>query len=185
MFFRKRGISSIVAIVAIIMITLAAVVIIVSYIIPLVRDSLNEGTECFGLEDYFKFDEDYGYNCYKNISGYNLYGLSVGADSGGAGEKKIKGLKLAFVKTGGTESFEIIEGDSVSSSNKGMRMVEVGESNLKVPEAGEVVTYVYNTSELFSEVRVLPILESDRTCEVTDSIRIKDVICDAATNFSL
>jgi len=184
----KRGISSIVAVVSIIMITFAAVVIVVGYVVPLVRDSLDDSTECFGLEDYFQFDEDFGYNCYKyNVTtGEKLYGMSVGADAGGSGDdREVKGLKLTFVRAGSTDSVEIFEGDPKTSTEGGVRMVEIAKGTLEVPGPGETKTYVYNSTATFTEVKVLPILESERVCDVTDTISIRDVFCGDLVDFDL
>lgn len=66
--FGKKGLSAVVATVSLVLLTFAAVVVISSFIIPLVRDNLNEGTECSAYRDYFFFEEEFGYNCYNGTS---------------------------------------------------------------------------------------------------------------------
>ena len=50
---RKRGLSNVVSTILLVLLTFSAVVIVAGILIPFVRDSLNEGSECLDYRDYF------------------------------------------------------------------------------------------------------------------------------------
>jgi len=174
----KRGLSAIVATISLVLLTFAAVGIIAGFIIPLVRNNLDSGTECVDYKDYFIFREDLGYNCIK-IETTRLYAISVGA----AGvneetENKISGFKLAFITSAGdSEAVDVKDPFSNYGGDVGMiRRVNI-TLPLQIPGSGGARTYVYNSTTVFESVSVAPILKSGRTCGISDSIKFKSVIC--------
>ena len=172
---RKKGLSSVVATVSLILLTFAAVGIIAEYIIPLVKDNLSDGGECLNYRDYFSFRDELGYNCGKN----GLYSVSVGASpAGGETGKKINGFVLVFIEeTGDSSDVEVSIGSSDFGMDEGMIRRVNTSLKLDVPKSGEVRTYVYNSSKRFISVEIYPKLMSDRLCSLTDSIKIEDVVC--------
>ena len=55
----RKGISPVVATLLIVFVTVAAVTLVAKFIVPLVTNNLNEGTECVDYSDYFYFEEDF------------------------------------------------------------------------------------------------------------------------------
>ena len=49
----KRGVSEVVATVLIILLTVAAVVALISFIKPFVEGNLNDSTECLAFDNYY------------------------------------------------------------------------------------------------------------------------------------
>ncbi|MBI5803849.1 type IV pilin N-terminal domain-containing protein [Candidatus Pacearchaeota archaeon] len=176
---KKKALSSVVATILLVMLTIIAVAIIAGFIIPFVSDSLNEGTECVDYTNYFIFEDEFGYNCYSQVDGENFYAISVGVSSAKSeSEEKIKGFKLAFQKTGGSEVADVLEGEPTSGELGGIRMLDSAKPIIEIPKGREVRTYVYRTTETFESVGISPILKSGRLCDQTDKIRVSFEICE-------
>jgi hypothetical protein len=79
----------------------------------------------------------------------------------------ITGFKVGLIASGSSTVMDVSEGES----NPDMKMygATMGGS-LSVPGVGEVKTYV--VSGVYDRVEVFPILESGRTCDDGDSIKI-------------
>lgn len=183
----KRGVSGVVATVALILITVAAAVFIAGFVVPLVKTQLSEGTECLGYEEYFIFYEDFGYNCYSKtveLPQYFLTAVSIEANT--VSQEKLDnlgGMRLQFRGAGEELGIEVVNGAS-ADSNK-LRMLKVSDTTLSVPEKGGVKTYVLNSSVKYDGVEVYPVLKNGRICEQTDKIKIAGVPCNPQTPMSI
>ena len=165
---KKRGLSQVVATVLLILITVAAAVIIASFIIPWIRGGL-ESTECFNYRDYFTFENDFGYNCYNEYSGMNNYLISISAKSGlNETQENVVGFDLAFIKKGDSVVLTVKNGDSPLY----ILMNSDPRSALYLPKSGEIRTYYYNNSDVFKSAKIYPILSSGRKCEPSDTVVI-------------
>jgi flagellin-like protein len=178
--FNKKGLSPVVATVALVLITVAAAVFLAGFVIPLVKNSLNQGTECLGYEDYFKFYEEFDYNCYRIINdstrNYTLTAVSIEADTVPQEKlENIKALRIQFIGSGGDDPIEVVNGGDADPNH--FRMLN-NSTALSIPEKGGVKTYVLNSSMKFKTVEVYPVLKNDRICEQTDKISIEDVLCE-------
>src|SRR3989338_4613044 len=152
--WKKRGVSTIIATVLIILLTIAAAALLAQFIVPYVKDSLSGSTECLNYRDYFQFKEKAGnnkenYNCYQ-LSGSSeltkFYGASISA-VGNDSSLDIKGFNLVFIKSdGSTKPVRVIEeGKARSGSEEGIKNLDPSSSNLKIPKTGETYTYSYNS----------------------------------------
>lgn len=171
---KKKAISPVVATVALVMITLAAAVFIAGFVVPFVRDNLNEGTECVGYEEYFSFYEEFEYNCYRVEAGNYLIAISIEANS--ISEEKLNnldGMRLQFMAEGESNGIEIKDGEATNASR--IRMLKTSESTLSVPQKGEVKTYVYNSDSQYEKVEVYPLLKNGRMCEKSGEIKL--ILC--------
>jgi len=168
----KRGISSIVATVALILLTFSAVVVIAGFIVPFVRDNLTEGSECFPYRDYLTFEEDFGYNCFNITDGTRSQWISVRAGSADEEtESRVVGLKLSFITPGDTSVVDIDEMGTMT----GVEMLN-GDATFLIPKSGEVRSYIYNRNESFNFVEVFVKLDNGKVCEKSDSIKL-DNLC--------
>lgn len=177
----KIALSAVVATIMLVLLTIVAVTIVASFIIPLVRKGLEEGTECFPYRDYFSFEEEFGYNCYNASSSNRLYAISVRAGPiTDEEEAKVKGFKLAFLSTGESITASVEQGFPALSSQGSIRMLDSSLDSLEIPKNGEVRTYVYNAqnAQSFTSVEIFPLLNSGKLCEETDSVRLDN--CDPA-----
>lgn len=170
----KKGVSTVVVTVLLILITIAAVVLLANAIIPFVKNNLAKSSECLDYKDYFKFQEvmsfngaDYRFNCY-NDSGY--YGFSImNQGSGKSGSGTPAGFAIVFSDGKTTKRMDIKDGDSVGD----VRMLGSSLTKIIVPELGGIQTYVYNSGgESYNSMEVYPLLENGRICDKSDSIGI-------------
>lgn len=177
--FNKNGLSTIVATISLVLITIVAAGIIAGIVVPLVKTQLNDAKECFGYEDYFTFYEDFEYNCRQNSSQSWLQGISVKADS--VSEEKaenVKGFKLHFLGDGSSESADVEEGKIIGE----IRMLNSSITHLEVPVQGEVRTYVYESDKVFDFIEIYPVMKSGRVCDETDRIDIRGAVCNPSIN---
>ncbi|MFH1802625.1 MAG: archaellin/type IV pilin N-terminal domain-containing protein [archaeon] len=186
----KKGLSPVVATIAILMITVVAAGIIAGIVVPLVRDRLSDSTECIGYEDYFTFYEEFEYNCYKiiddGVENYSIIALSVGADT--VSNEKVEslgGMRLAFLGDGSSIPVDVSDDLDASPEKGKIRMLKTADLKLALPERGGVKTYVYNASGTYDSVEVYPVLKSGKQCDMTDSIRIKGHFCRSDLNLTI
>jgi hypothetical protein len=179
----KKGLSAVVVTVLLIFITTVAGVIIAGYLVPLVRDNLNEGSECFDFREYFTFDDQFDYNCYEldKVSGDYRYAVSVKAKTmDRENSEKVTSFVLGFDGISGVSNSIEVPLRDISDFGEGVgqiRRIEVG-SPLEFPVSGEVRTYVYNNgAEKVEEIKIAPILDSGKVCDVTDRIKTVSNIC--------
>lgn len=181
MLIKKKGLSAVVATIALIFLSVAAVTIVANFLIPFVRERLGE-TDCFNYRDYFYFEENYGYNCYNHTEYSNYYyGLSIGARSSKeAANEKVDGFRLAFQKTGEAQVIDVKNGTANNSGEGGIRMLNSSITLMQLPNIGEVKTYIYNSSTGdFNSVDVYAILKDNKVCpDASDSIKVAGMICE-------
>ena len=166
MIFNKKGLSTVVATMLIILLTLTAGSILITIVVPYVKNSL-DSTECFKFRDYYSFDESLGYSCYDEAN--NRYVMSIKVRTDETDANKIKGLDLRFLSDAKADVVEIKEG----AFTPNVEMLDGGE--LVVPVAGgkyRAVTYNYTTNEAYDKVEVYPISTDGKICDKSDSIKI-------------
>jgi len=176
----KRGLSTIVATVLLIFLTISAIVIITNFIVPFVEDSLDE-TSCVEFRGYFAFDESFDLNCYKNdldaTDDEREYKISVAASSDNSNADKVIGFDLRFLREG---SAVVVKG-RLEDKNAKLSMFDKTIMGFKIPVSGgeySVLSYVYSAfdenSEKFGQVKIYPILKGGRICEESDSIQLAE-----------
>ncbi len=161
----KKGLSEIIAVLGILLMTFSAVVFLIGLLVPYVRDNLNKSTECNDYKDYFLFEEANGFNCKNDSAGE--YWMSIKTNFPGGKESQVKGFKTSFTKyDGSSEVFDVINGTNMGN----VKMVYNRTSPLLIPLRNEIRTFGFNTTSIFEKAEILPILKSGRACEVSDSI---------------
>lgn len=179
LYHNKRGLSPVVATILLVLLTFSAVVIVAKFIVPLVSKNLEGGSECFAYSDYFYFERDFGYNCYKSEDNNWLIAVSIGAAAAEEDvSSEIAGFQLGFTREGESIGVEVEEGQATSSEEGGIRMLNDSLESIEIPDSGEVRTYVYNSNILYTQVHAYPVLKSKRVCDRTDTIKIEGEICD-------
>ncbi|MFH1290895.1 MAG: archaellin/type IV pilin N-terminal domain-containing protein [Nanoarchaeota archaeon] len=183
MIIQKKGLSPVVATVAVIMLTLVAAGFIAGVVVPLIKNQLNDAKECFGYEEYFTFYEEFEYNCYINISTDWLHGVSIKAKAA-SGDKveQVKGFNLQFMGSGESIAVTVENGTAVRDE---IRMLKLSKTFLEVPKQGEVKTYVYNGTRRFDSVEVFPLLKSGRVCEGTSKIDLRGERCHSSVDLEI
>ncbi len=175
----KRGLSPVIAVLLLILITVAAVTLVATFLIPFVKDTLNDSTECVDYKSYFTFEENFEdgdkviqYNCYDSEGNH---GASIKAGSIDAEkEKLVDGFDLVFIKEGSSEKARATS-DPLGVSDVTM----LAGGAIEIPSSGELRTYVYSSENRnqFDKVEVHAVLKSGRVCEASDSIKF--IQCDS------
>jgi flagellin-like protein len=167
----KRALSPVIAVVLLILITIAAGAIIAGFSIPFVRDGLDESTRCLDFNEYYSFKESvefkgvaYQFNCFdKDKQGFSIATKSVENNS----VKNLDGFNILFYGDKDTEILKMEKGKVTTGVN------ELGKisGNLEIPKQGEIRTYVYQTGERFNRMEVYPIVKG-KICDKSDDIEI-------------
>ncbi len=177
----KRGLSTIIATVLLLLLTIAAVAIVASFIIPFARDRPMKATECIPYQGYFKFEEvfklggqEYRYNCYYSNPPNSLQGVSVKAGADNDTSQNIAGFNLVFaVKGGEGVTVNVVNGKSFPD----FKMLRSSFGNqVNITKSGETRTYVFNAGKKYDIIKIYPVLKSGRICDESDKIEIG--VCD-------
>lgn len=172
---KKRGVSPVIATVLLVILALAAVGILASYLVNFTKTGLGKAGECIPYRDYFKFDDSFGYDCRSG----NLYAFSIKVtsteDESLAGN--LKGFSVAFTDENGETSVSNVYSGNLSGCGAGKtKMLAKGCSEaLALPAAGGTKTYVYDSGgKSFKTAEVYAVLSNNRLCEKSDTIEIMD-----------
>lgn len=153
----KRGQSAVVTTVLLILLTIAAMVIIIGFVIPFVNDQLNSGN-CLDVAG--KVDLGSTYTCYDDTEGVMRVQIHI-QDIGSL----IKGF---VVELGGATS------DSISITQESFTLGDFEMyqgSTFSLPGNNGARTYNITFAEKPEIIKVYPILnEGNRVCEESDSI---------------
>ena len=168
----KRGLSTVIASVLLILLTISAVAIVISFVVPFVNKSL-KNTECFEFRDYIKFDDTFGYNCYEQSSGTKSYVLSVRAKADNSSAENIIGFNLRFLGDGVGNSLSLKKGEPVGD----VRIVgELGGGNILIPQSGSkysVLSYNYTSSDNYEKAEIYATINENRICDISDSVKLR------------
>ena len=152
----------------IILLTLVAVSIVAGIVVPFVNKSL-KSTSCFKAKDYLSFDDRSKYNCYDESNA--RYIIAVKSKLNETTKEGIKGFNLRFIKEDNVKVIGIIEG----SIDPNLKMFDQSISaNLILPSAGKYPSLVYNytSSETYEKVELYALMNDDRVCDKSDSIKL-------------
>ncbi len=173
----KRGVSTVVATVLIVLVTIVITAIIAQTVIKFTNDELTKSKECLDYRDYFTFEESLGYTCIQKRPSGSYYGFSVRAAVGESDlNGSIQGFNIVLTKDASSKVASITRGQIRSTAVGGVWMVG-STSNLELPSKGEVISYVYNSaSGDYTKAELYPVLSSGRICEMSDSIRFQPCV---------
>lgn len=157
----KRGVSPVIATVLLLVISVILVAIIAAFLVPFVRDSVDQSSDCFKVLNKVRLVQT-EYSCYTEGANAST-GFSVQVDN-----VDISGFTAILYAQGRAEPFDILRG--TTGGQQGIRMLEgLYGGPLEVPLSGGLRTYVAKGT--YTKVEVAPILESG-TCEKTPAINI-------------
>ena len=97
MYLNKLGLSTVIATVLILMLTIVAVAVLANFLIPFVKNSLQKSTECLDVQDKYSFEEREGLNCVSNMGEIIL---AVRADGAMSVDDKTDGFDLVLSGNG-------------------------------------------------------------------------------------
>lgn len=137
----KKGISAVVTTVLLIMISVIAVVMIAGFIIPMIKNNMNEGTSCYDLIGHVKILEN-EYSC------YNTTNSKVMIERTGD-NFTISGIMLSLLTTGNSRRFDI--------------------NSAEMPLPGEAKTYVTGVANV-SVVKIAAVTSTGKVCDAESYI---------------
>lgn len=163
----KRGMSSVIAVVLILLLTISAGSLIYTVLIPYLKTATTSSQKCY----YADLDIVEGSYTYLNSTNNNLY---VQLKRGNK-ETDLIGIQI---KLSGDAVSKIVE---VKNSTSTLILSELGETIVSLPNVEETRTYVINITELgigkFRFVEVAPIVkvgDKDEICDIKSKIILDD-----------
>lgn len=193
---KKRGISTLIATVLLVLITIAAIGIIWGAILPLIQRGLGQGKAC-GFETALKIDKSQGWTCFnasenttivmieRPLADFDLSGIVV--QISGEGKKVVKTIRptqRGIPGGGGTPGplsmaefsktikniYQQFQGDEIW-----MWDGKDWTTNLQLPGKGEALTYKIKVNFIANQVGVAPIVKvgtTEYTCNfVTEDLQ--------------
>lgn len=159
----KLGISSVVATVLLILLTIVSAAVIAEIVVPFTKKSLARSSECLNYQEHFVFDDRLKFNCYKMSSGsQESIFLSLRAQQDDALPENIAGFDLIFSGSSGTQVVPVRKSGSVG-------ITLYNGTATAIPDNGDTLTYKYITPTQYEKVEVYSALTSGRVCEKPSS----------------
>lgn len=179
----KKAVSTIVATVLIILLTVTSIALLSRYLIPFTKTNLEKSSECLFYGNYFGFDETFEndgsierYNCYKESTPAGTYKIATMIRTNGNATTDIKGFQIAYSNEVKSEGKQIDSSIYESSSTGGVYIYDssspVAESKLRIPSKGEAITYVFVSNTKYTHASVYPVTSTGRICSASDSIEL-------------
>jgi flagellin-like protein len=181
---QKRGLSPVIASMLMILITVAGVSLIATFIIPFVGNSL-EGAQCVEYRNYFLFEDDFGYNCHDVSSNHGLAIVKKPSDSDAS---KIDGFEILLKRPDSTIKVSVRGGDPDVCTAPGTSILgdcAGGGGFMGIPGDGlySAATYVYHSDQgVFDRAEVYPVLKDGEICDMSDSIKLN--VCDPGVDLT-
>ena len=171
----KRGLSSVVESILLILLTVVAIGVIAAFVVPLVQNNLKSAGSCLDVFDQVTLNE--GYTCLQSESGVldNATGKDILNEdvlvSIKVGKVEVDGFLVALSREGETKSFEIRKGDlnvveGVSMYLKRNDALAIDE--IEIPAKNEGKTYRIRGFPGAERVQIAPIVNGE-PCAATDS----------------
>ena len=149
----KKGVSVVVITVLMVLIGIAAVSLIAGYIIPMVRESLEEGGTCFELRDHAQILPNEEYTCYTGASTKLMI-------ERGLKNYTILGFVVSITSGPGKDRYDVKE----TGSTEGITMYD-GSTTIKIPGPGGAASYTFPTGSGES-VELGVITGTGKICEI-------------------
>jgi flagellin-like protein len=161
----KKGQSEIITTVLLILISIAAVVLVSSFILNMVRDNL-KGTECFQTTGQLELKMEDGFTFFNNTD--KMLYLSIGR---GIKDFNLSGIIVVYSNDRNSETKKIkagtIDGNIYYYNNTGSWD---NLTSISVPSQGQMRAYRLNSASLgvVNKATIYPILQGGQECENGD-----------------
>lgn len=159
----KKAVSALVATVLLILITVAAIGIIWSAVMPMINKATQYGQSCMNAR--LQIDTDSGYTCY-NASGVVLTNIVRGAD-----DFVPSAIQLIVAGGGQSKVFRVVNNQATTNV-----VMLGGATSLEIPGTNEEKTYVVTSGlTTTSEVAVAPVVKvgnTEKVCDVSSRVAL-------------
>ena len=151
--------SAVIASVLLILIVMVSAVIIMSFVVPFVRNQLS-GADCLDVSGKMQITNNLQYTCY-NVSSGKMH-LQVHYEDL---ENITKGFQITIESGGSSSSHSIIDGETTTN----ITMLD-GIAILEQPGKNEERTYDISVSSKPESISIYPVLLNKKTCDLSDSL---------------
>jgi len=164
----KKGVSPLIATILLILISIIAIASIFAFVVPFVKDMLEESKECFNIPEQISIIDSSVYTCFNNDK--SKIGVSVKRSSE---EVEIGGFKISVKGKDASNTdtaviVEIKQGEFPTDAY----MLD-GSQPPVLPGRGEEKTYVITLNDVTPEkVVIAPISAKGELCNVADEVEI-------------
>lgn len=169
---KRRGISPVIATVMIMLITIAAAALIMGFVLPFITDQTEGASECFDVFQGVEFGST-SYNCYLDAN-MDCNGSPCNDRTGFSVRVKKEGVVGFRVSLTGAGSSDVYDVNVTENTN--FRMLN-SSPDWSFPEVGGMRTYVIQKD--YESIKVAPILENGKTCDVMDTVILDACIGEA------
>jgi archaellin len=152
----KKSQAELITTVLLILISIAAVVLVSTFIINMVRSNL-VGTDCFKTAGQIKINLEEGYTYYKTADQAVYISISRGEE-----DINLTGLLISIGDGQSSSSYKILK-DLATSEPVGATLWD--GTDLVLPGKSETRTYKIISTSVVSKVKVVPIIYPERTCK--------------------
>lgn len=166
----KSGLSDVVATVLLLLLTVAAIGVLSSILIPFVKDRLYGSTDCTRYENSFSFVEqieEVNYNCYDLDFDHGLIVKSESIIN--ENDQNLKGFQISFQSAGRSRAFEV---NKTSGSREFWNLPYSSNGGHYYPNAGEIVSFAFDLSQSYTKAEIRAVLANGKICKASDSIEI-------------
>ena len=150
----KKALSAVISTLLLVLITITAIVILASFVFPLVRDSLAKGKECYDMKEYFSVKEED--SCYMVSEKYAKLSIERKYE-----KRDVRGINIGFSCSGESKTYKIIPGNPAGN----VKMFNSPTADISLPEPGEIRLYRFENAENCNSGRIVAILNSENSCE--------------------
>ena len=154
----KRGLSTIVTTVILVVMVFVLVSIVWTTVNNLITRSLEKAESCFG--NFEKVTINNKYTCYNHTTNETQFSINIK-------EIDVDGAIISISVGGGTKSYALTNDEQ---SIPGLGPYPSGSGSVKLPGKNAGLTYISsNFSEKPSSIQIAPII-NEKQCEVSDSL---------------
>lgn len=155
----KKSQGEIITTVLLILVGIAAVVIVSTFVINMVRENL-VSTDCFKTSGQLKINSDNLYTWFNN----NTKIVSINIERGASTEFNLTAIQVVLGNGGESRSYTI---KSSGGSNE-VKMASSADAPIVIPNPSETRTYHINVTAIgfasVTEAKLVPIIAPDKSC---------------------
>lgn len=154
----RRGVSTVVATVVVVALTVLAAGIIGSFVIPFVKDGLTKSTSCQNINTFYQFDETLRSTCYRGSQHF----FSIRAGTNTEHSARVQGFDVLLYGADG--STERIQARTASVTPSALTMKD-GSPYTGLPGKGNTKTYSLTRSGgHYEKAAVFTVLQDGTIC---------------------
>jgi flagellin-like protein len=134
---KKKGVSEVVSVVLIIMITVAAIAVLWMVVIPMIKDNTTKGAVCFKANDALTIVDD-AFTCFAlNASGNNSVSVKT---SKGSSEANVSYAQIIVYYSDGSSSSVTKDVKDMAANTENRYQLDIGTKNASAVAVASIIT---------------------------------------------